>query len=92
VIVRIATEGQYELQDDDAQALEELDRRVVSACEAGNEQRFADAFSRMIEFVREKGEPVSEDRLAVSDAIIPPPDATLAEVRAEFKAEGLIPE
>jgi hypothetical protein len=34
---------------------------------------------------------VSEDRLAPSDLILPPPDVSLAEAREEFTGEGLIP-
>jgi hypothetical protein len=34
MIVRISTEGQYELGEDAGAALNELDNQVVSACEA----------------------------------------------------------
>jgi len=92
VIVRIATEGQYELLANDAEALEELDRQAVSACEAGDEEAFHQAFARLMEFVRRNGEPVPDDRLAASDVILPPPDSTLEEARADFNADGLIPD
>ena len=92
MIVRIATEGQYELLENDAEALEELDRQAVSACETLDEQQFHDAFRRLIEFVREHGRPVPDDELASSDVILPPPDSSLEEARAEFTADGLIPE
>jgi hypothetical protein len=91
VIVRIATEGQYEVGDSDVPVLEQLDNDAVAACEAGNEQQFHDTFTRLIEFVREKGQPVPDDRLDASDAIFPPPDVSFAEARAEFSGEGLIP-
>ena len=91
MIVRIATEGQYEVGDDDVPVLEKLDNDAVAACEAGNEQQFNDTFTRLIEFVREKGQPVSEDRLDPSDVIFPPPDVSFEEAQAEFSGEGLIP-
>lgn len=91
MIVRIATEGQYEVGEGDAPALEQLDNDAVVACESGDEQRFNDTYSRLIEFVRDKGQPVPEDRLEPSDVIFPPPDVSFDEAKAEFSGEGLIP-
>lgn len=91
MIVRIATEGQYELAEDDVEALNALDREAVAACGAGAEQHFHEAFERLLEFVRTKGHPVDEDHLGGSDLILPPPDVSLEEAKAEFSGEGLIP-
>ena len=91
MIVRIATEGQYELLDSDEDTLMQLDRQAVSACEVRDEEQFHDTFARLLEFVRTNGRPVSEDTLEPSDMILPPPDTTLEEARAEFTGEGLIP-
>ena len=91
MIVRISTEGQYEVGDGDVPVLEQLDNDAVVACEAGDEQRFHDTFNRLIEFIREKGQPVAEDRLDPSDVIFPPPDVSFEEAQGEFSGEGLIP-
>lgn len=91
MIVRIATEGQYELIESDAEVLNELDNQAVAACEAGDEQQFREVYAELLRFVRENGGAVSEDRLAPSDLILPPPDVSLAEAREEFTGEGLIP-
>jgi hypothetical protein len=91
VIVRIATEGQYDVGDSDVPLLDQLDNEAVAACEAGDEQQFHDTFARLIELVREKGQPVGDDRLDASDVIFPPADVSFAEARAEFSGEGLIP-
>jgi hypothetical protein len=91
VIIRIATEGQYELLENDEEALNTLDNEAVAACDAGDEQQFHDTFARLLEFVRTNGQRVPEDRLAPSDLILPPPDVSLAEAREEFSGEGLIP-
>jgi hypothetical protein len=90
VIVRISTEGQYELGDGERPSLNELDNAAVAACEAGDEPRFNDSFTRMIEFVRQ-GHPVGDDDLRPSDVILPPPDVSLQEAKADFSGEGLIP-
>jgi hypothetical protein len=91
MIVRIATEGQYELSDDDADELTKLDNQAVGACEQGDDMRFRDVYSQLIEFVRAHGEPVGDDYLGASDLILPPPDASLEEAQEEFSGEGLIP-
>jgi hypothetical protein len=92
VIVRIATEGQYDFPDEDADRLNELDNEVVAAVDAGDEERFQTAFASLLELVRSDGRPVAVDVLEESDVIIPPPDLTFAEAAAQFTGEGLIPD
>ena len=92
MIVRIATEGQYDFPDDDADRLNELDNDVVAAVEAGDEEAFLTAFASLLELVRSDGKPVADDVLEESDVIIPPPDLTFDEARQEFTGEGLIPD
>jgi hypothetical protein len=92
VIVRIATESQYRLPEDDAEALNELDNEVVAAVEAGDEDRFHELFESMLELVRRTGTPLDEDELEESDVILPPPDISFVEATAEFTGEGLIPD
>ena len=91
MIVRIATEGQYEVPDADTAELNELDNAAVNACEASDEAGFREVFDRLLELVRTKGTPVPEDSLVGSDIILPPPDVSLQEARSEFQGEGLIP-
>jgi PspAA-like protein len=91
VIVRISTEGQYELGDDQVPALNELDNAAVDSCEANDEASFHTVFERLLNFVRDKGTPVADDELSGSDLILPPPDVSLEEARQEFTGDGLIP-
>jgi hypothetical protein len=92
VIVRIATEGQYRLPEDDAETLNELDNDVVAAVEAGDEDRFHEVFEQMLDLVRRAGTPLDDDELEESDVILPPPDISFVEARSEFTGEGLIPD
>jgi hypothetical protein len=92
VIVRIATESQYRLPEDDAEQLNELDNEAVAAVEAGDEDRFHEVFEQMLELVRRAGTPLGEDELEESDVILPPPDLSFVEAAAEFSGEGLIPD
>ena len=91
MIVRIATEGQYELGEEEVPALNELDNEAVAACDAGDEDRFRDSFTRLLDLVRSRGTVVGDDDLRGSDLILPPPDVSLAEAGEEFSGEGLIP-
>jgi RNAse (barnase) inhibitor barstar len=92
VIVRIATESQYRLPEDEAARLNALDNEVVAAVEAGDEDRFHEVFEQMLDLVRSYGDALDEDELAESDVILPPPDISFVEAAAEFTGEGLIPD
>jgi hypothetical protein len=91
VIVRIATEGQYEVAEDDVAALNELDNAAVVACEAGDGSGFADVYAKLVAFVRSNGRKVDDDDLVGSDIILPPPDLSVEEARVAFQGDGLIP-
>jgi hypothetical protein len=91
MIVRIATEGQYEISAADTSELNKLDDAAVSACEASDDAAFREVFGRLVDYVRTRGTKVGEDELVASDIILPPPDVSLEEARAEFQGEGLIP-
>jgi hypothetical protein len=90
VIVRIATEGQYRLEDEQAAKLNELDNEIVALVQAGDEEGFRRLFSEMLALAR-SGAELGDDELEESDVILPPPDISLAEAAAEFTGEGLIP-
>lgn len=90
MIVRIATEGQYELSDEWYGRLDELDDAVVEAVDARDCHRFKRSFGELLDFVR-GGKALGDGHLAASDVILPPPDLSLEEAAEEFKGEGLIP-
>ncbi|HEX3317580.1 MAG TPA: hypothetical protein VHR88_06150 [Solirubrobacteraceae bacterium] len=90
MIVRIATNGQYVLDDDRAAKLNELDNAAVEAVDAGDQARFQGIFEEMLTLVR-AAPPLDGDQLSESDVILPPPDLTFEEAGTEFTGEGLIP-
>ena len=92
MIVRIATEGQFEVGQADYDAINELDNQAVEAVEAGDEARFREIFAQLIEMVRSKGRKLGDDELRHSDVILPPEDISFSEASAEFTGEGLIPD
>jgi hypothetical protein len=91
MIVRIATEGQYEVGDGDVGRLNELDNRAVAACEAGDEAGFRSAFDDLLLLIRTSGRALADDELEGSALILPPPDVSIEEAKEEFSGEGLIP-
>jgi hypothetical protein len=92
VIVRISGEGQYELPDEDAERLNELDNRAVAAVDQGDQTGFRELWSQMLELVVSDGNQVDGDELVESDVILPPRDISFAEAEAEFTGDGLIPD
>ena len=92
MIVRIATEDQYRLPDDDAERLNQLDNDAVAAVEAGDEDRFHELFEQMLALVRRDGHLLGDEELEESDVILPPPDLTFLEAKNEFTGDGLIPD
>ncbi len=92
MIVRIATDAQYRLPDEDAARLNDLDNQVVAAVEGGDEATFARLFAEMLELVRRDGEQLDDGELVESDVILPPADTSFAEAADGFTGEGLIPE
>ena len=92
MIVRIATEDQYRVPDDDAARLNELDNAAVAAVQAGDEPRFRELFDQMLALVRRDGHKLEDDDLEGSDVIIPPPDLSFDEAQHEFTGDGLIPD
>lgn len=91
MIVRIATEDQYEVDDKHAERLNELDNAIVDAVAAKSEATFRELFDEMLALVRDNGSALAEDDLRDSDVILPPPDLTLDEAAREFTGDGLIP-
>jgi hypothetical protein len=91
MIVRILGEGQYDLEEHALDALNGLDTQIESAINDGDEEMFRTALLGLLAAVRSSGTHHPEDSLDESDLILPPPDATLEEVRELLGDEGLIP-
>ncbi|MBA2630681.1 MAG: hypothetical protein H0U84_06635 [Thermoleophilaceae bacterium] len=92
MIVRISGEGQFRLPDEDADRLNELDNRAVSAVEQGDETGFHELWSQMLELVASDGNRLGDEELLESDVIMPPRDVTFHEAKGEFTGDGLIPD
>ena len=91
MIVRILGEGQYDLAEHALDALNGLDNQIEQAIDAGDEEMFRTALLGLLAAVRSSGTHHAEDTLDESDLILPPPDATIDEVRGLLNGDGLIP-
>lgn len=92
MIIRILTQGQYDLPDDQLTELNRLDEHIVEAVEADDGEAFAAALHQLLTAVLAAGSPVPLDSLVTSDLVLPAPDSTLDEVRELLGDEGLVPD
>ncbi len=91
MIVRIATEGQFNLPGAYVDSLNDIDNELVEAVEAGDRDSFKDLLARMLAMVREHSSPVPVDELVESDLMLPAADLTLEEAQILFVGEGILP-
>ena len=91
MIVRILTEGQWNVAEDRLGSLNQLDSDLEHAVAAGDDVAFSQCLAALLHAVRSEGEPLPDDVLHDSDLILPPSDATIEEVRELLGDDGLIP-
>jgi chromosome condensin MukBEF complex kleisin-like MukF subunit len=92
MIVRVMGEGQWRVDGDLQQRLNELDDEVARALEAGDEETMRAKLRELAELVKANGEKLPDEELSASDAIVPPDDLSLDEARELLSGEGLIPD
>ena len=91
MIVRISSEGQYNLPGSFIDQLNDIDNELVEAVEAEDQAAYDTLLKRMLDLVRDNGTTVPMDELVESDLILPEPDLTLREAEELFVGEGLLP-
>ena len=91
MIVRILTEGQFDLPGAHIDELNQIDNQLVEVVEQQDQEGFERLLKGMLDLVRERGTPVPVDELVESDLVLPEPDITLDEAEKLFTGEGLLP-
>jgi len=91
MIIRILTEGQFNLPGSHLDQLNEIDNQLVEAVESEDDGKFKQLLKEMLDLVRQKGTPVPVEELVESDLILPEADITLKEAEELFVGEGLLP-
>lgn len=92
MIVRILTEGQFNLPGAYVDELNEIDNKLVEVVGNDDAEQFPVVLKSMLDLVRENGTPVPLDELVESDLVLPEPDITLREAEEIFTGEGLLPD
>jgi len=91
MIIRILSEGQFDVPDDEVEGLNVLDEQLEAAIDGGDEAVFTAALAELLARVRSVGTEVPAVELVQSDLLLPYSDASLAEVRDLLSGDGLIP-
>ncbi len=85
MIVRILGDGQYELPKGLEAEFERLDNHLVAHVEDGDEEAFRRELVELVALVQQ-GSELPDDDFRPSDAVLPSPNASLADVQ-ELLAE-----
>ena len=91
MIIRITSEGQFNLPGSFVDQLNEIDNELVEAVEAADRSSYDTLLKKMLDLVRTEGSPLPVDEIVESDLILPEPDLTLEEAQVLFVGEGLLP-
>lgn len=91
MIVRIMGEGQYQVTDDIAHHINEVDNRLVEIVQKNDREAFSEVFCELLESIRTHCQHIPDDELVESDLILPPDDTTFEEARELFQGEGILP-
>lgn len=86
MIVRIMHAGQFELDADHGRDLQRLDDDLLAAIEALDEEHYRRGTAEAFALVHTHGRVLEPGRLVPSDLVLPPQDATVAEVHALLAA------
>jgi PspAA-like protein len=92
MIVRLLTEGQYEVSEEVRDRLNELDNSAIEALDRDDEAELDARLDQMWKLVQTEGTRLADEDLRPSDVVIPPADLTLEETRQLFSGDGLIPD
>jgi hypothetical protein len=87
MIVRILGEGQFEVQESEIGALEELDAKLAAAIESRDEAAFAAVLASLAEKVRSTGTALDAGKIVSSDLTVPHEGASIDEVRHLLASE-----
>jgi hypothetical protein len=86
MIVRILGDGQYELPESMESEFERLDNHLIAHVEDGDEESFRKELAELVGIVQQ-GSALPDDDFRPSDAVLPSPDASLADVQELLSEE-----
>ena len=86
MIVRILGDGQYELPENRESEFERLDNHLIAHVEDGDEEAFRRELAELVVIVQQ-GSELPDDDFRPSDAVLPSPNASLADVQELLSEE-----
>ena len=92
MIVRILTEGQFNLPGAHLDELNDIDNQLVEVVEQEDRAEFERMLKKLLDVVRDNGTAVPIDEIVESDLVLPEPDITLEEAAELFTGEGIVPD
>ena len=87
MIVRVLGDGQYELDDVEAEEYTSLDDALGCHIDEGDEEAYRRDLASMLEYVHRNGTQLGDDDFRPSDQVLPDPASSLAEVKALLEEE-----
>ena len=87
MIVRVLGDGQYELDDVEAEEYTSLDDALGRHIDEGDEDAYRRDLDSLLEYVHRNGTPLGDDDFRPSDQALPDPSSSLAEVKALLEEE-----
>ena len=87
MIVRVLGDGQYELDDVEAEEYTSLDDALGRHIDEGDEEAYRRDLAAMLDYVHRNGTPLGDDDFRPSDEVLPDPSSSLAEVKALLEEE-----
>jgi hypothetical protein len=84
-------QGQWKVDDAVRDALNAIDTELDADLKAGDGREFVRHLAAMHDLVCSRGLPVEIEELVPSDAVVPPRDISMEELRELIAEEGLIP-
>ena len=86
MIVRVLEEGQYEVGEESAARLRALDESLDDAMQSDDEEAFDATLRALVAEVHSSGRLLEPSALVPSDAALPAPGTSLAEMRKLLEA------
>lgn len=89
MIIRIVSEGQYEIPSSFFDELNAIDNSIVELVSQGNEIEYREELSKLIDMIKTNGKQLDDSDIVESNIIVPPSDLTFEEAKEIFIGVGV---
>ena len=89
MIIRIVSEGQYEIPSSLFDELNAIDNTIVELVSKGNEEEYGKELSKLIDMIKTNGKQLDDSDIVESNIIVPPGDLTFEEAKEIFTGVGV---